>query len=151
MGGQTALNVGIELYRAGVFEKYGVRVLGTPIKTIIATEDREIFSQHLQSIGERLAKSASASSVEEAKQVAASIGYPVLVRAAFALGGLGSGFAENEQELIELCHKGLALSSQLLIDQDLRGWKEIEYEVVRDGRDNCITVCNMENFVSSGC
>lgn len=146
MGGQTALNVGIELYRAKVFEKYNCRVLGTPIDTIIATEDRELFSQHLKQIDEKLAVSASATNMEEAVKVAHQIGFPVLVRAAFALGGLGSGFADTEDQLREQCAKAFAISDQVLIDQDLRGWKEIEYEVVRDNRDNCITVCNMENF-----
>jgi carbamoyl-phosphate synthase large subunit len=146
MGGQTALNVGIELYKAGIFEKYSCRVLGTPIDTIIATEDREIFSKHLEGINETLARSESASNMEEAVAVAYRIGFPVLVRAAFALGGLGSGFAENEAELREQCSKAFSVSKQILIDQDLRGWKEVEYEVVRDNRDNCITVCNMENF-----
>ena len=146
MGGQTALNVGIELWNKGVFQKYACKVLGTPIDTIIATEDREIFSAHLKKIGETLATSECATNVEEAVQVAYRIGFPVLVRAAFALGGLGSGFAETEAELREQCAKAFAISEQILIDQDLRGWKEIEYEVVRDNRDNCITVCNMENF-----
>ncbi len=146
MGGQTALNLGIELYEAGVFEKYGVRVLGTPIPVIVATEDREIFSRRLEMINESLALSYPASDMEQACDVARKIGYPVLVRAAFALGGLGSGFAENESQLREQCAKAFAMSSQILIDQDLRGWKEVEYEVVRDCRDNCITVCNMENF-----
>jgi carbamoyl-phosphate synthase small subunit len=146
MGGQTALNVGVELWRAGIFQKYNCKVLGTPIDTIIATEDREIFAQKLHSINERLAISFSATNIAESKAMAAKIGYPVLVRAAFALGGLGSGFAENESQLEELAIKAFAVSDQILIDQDLRGWKEIEYEVVRDNRDNCITVCNMENF-----
>eukprot|EP00599_Poterioochromonas_sp_BG-1_P014407 CAMPEP_0173162894 /NCGR_PEP_ID=MMETSP1105-20130129/19587_1 /TAXON_ID=2985 /ORGANISM="Ochromonas sp., Strain BG-1" /LENGTH=1492 /DNA_ID=CAMNT_0014082827 /DNA_START=54 /DNA_END=4533 /DNA_ORIENTATION=+ len=146
MGGQTALNVGVELWKAGIFQKYNCRVLGTPIETIIATEDREIFAQKLHSINERLALSYSANTIEEAVVVAHKIGFPVLVRAAFALGGLGSGFADNEEQLRELAEKAFAVSDQILIDQDLRGWKEIEYEVVRDNRDNCITVCNMENF-----
>ena len=146
MGGQTALNVGIDLWKANVFEKYNCRVLGTSIETIIATEDREIFSQKLHSINESLALSYSATTVDQAVEVAKKIGFPVLVRAAYALGGLGSGFAEDEAQLREACAKALALSEQILIDQDLRGWKEIEYEVVRDCRDNCITVCNMENF-----
>jgi len=146
MGGQTALNVGIELHRRGVFEQHNCKVLGTSIETIIATEDRELFSARLLAINETLALSYSAVSVEQALEVAEKIGYPVLVRAAFALGGLGSGFADNPQELRELAVKAFAVSEQILIDQDLRGWKEIEYEVVRDGRDNCITVCNMENF-----
>lgn len=146
MGGQTALNAGIELWEKGVLKKYNCRVLGTPIETIIATEDREIFSQKLQQINEKLARSYSATTIEEAKEVSNKIGYPVLVRAAFALGGLGSGFADNEEQLVELAEKAFAVSDQILIDQDLRGWKEIEYEVVRDCCDNCITVCNMENF-----
>ena len=146
MGGQTALNVGIELWKSGVFEKHGCRVLGTPVETIIATEDRELFSAHLKNIGETLAVSQSATNMEEAVAAAHAIGFPVLVRAAFALGGLGSGFADTEEQLREQCSKAFAVSDQILIDQDLRGWKEIEYEVVRDNRDNCITVCNMENF-----
>jgi len=146
MGGQTALNVGIELWKAGVFAKYNCQVLGTSIETIIATEDREIFSQRLLAINETLALSYSATNIEESVTVAKKIGFPVLVRAAFALGGLGSGFAEDEEQLREQCAKAFAISDQVLIDQDLRGWKEIEYEVVRDCRDNCITVCNMENF-----
>jgi carbamoyl-phosphate synthase small subunit len=146
MGGQTALNVGVELWKKGVFQKYNCRVLGTPIDTIIATEDREIFSQKLNEINERLAVSYSATTLDEAVTVAHKIGFPVLVRAAFALGGLGSGFADNEAQLRELAEKAFAVSDQILVDQDLRGWKEIEYEVVRDNRDNCITVCNMENF-----
>jgi len=146
MGGQTALNVGIELWRTGVFQKYNCKVLGTSIDTIIATEDREIFSQKLHTINERLALSYSATNVQEAVDAAHKIGFPVLVRAAFALGGLGSGFAETEEQLREQVSKAFAISEQVLIDQDLRGWKELEYEVVRDCCDNCITVCNMENF-----
>lgn len=146
MGGQTALNVGIELWKSGVFEKYDCRVLGTPIEVIIATEDREIFSQRLKAINEKLALSYSATNIEDACVAALKIGYPVLIRAAYALGGLGSGFADDEVTLRELCAKAFAISDQVLIDQDLRGWKEIEYEVVRDCRDNCVTVCNMENF-----
>ena len=146
MGGQTALNVGIELWTSGAFEKYKCKILGTPIETIIATEDREIFNEKLREINESLALSYSATTIDEAVKVANKIKFPVLVRAAFALGGLGSGFAENETELRELVAKAFAISSQVLIDQDLRGWKEVEYEVVRDCRNNCITVCNMENF-----
>jgi len=146
MGGQTALNVGVELWNSGELQKAGVEVLGTQIPAIEATEDREIFSQKLQEIGESIALSYSANNVEEALKVANKIGYPVLVRAAFALGGLGSGFAEDDKELKELAMKAFASSNQILIDQDLRGWKELEYEVVRDNSDNCITVCNMENF-----
>jgi carbamoyl-phosphate synthase/aspartate carbamoyltransferase len=143
-GGQTALKVGIEL--KDEFEELGVKVLGTPIDTIITTEDRELFARSMESIGEKCAKSASASTVEEAMRVVKDIGFPVIVRAAYALGGLGSGFADNEAELLALCNKAFAASPQVLIERSMKGWKEIEYEVVRDARDNCITVCNMENF-----
>ena len=145
MGGQTALNVGIKLYERGVFQRHNCRVLGTPIDVIIATEDREIFSEKLKAINETLALSYPAASVEEAVEMGMKIGFPVLVRATYALGGLGSGFANNEEEMRAQCSKAFAVSDQVLIDQDLRGWKEIEYEVVRDTRDNCVTVCNMEN------
>lgn len=143
-GGQTALQVGIQL--KDEFESLGVKVLGTPIETIITTEDRELFARSMESIGEKCAKSASASSVEEALRVVKDIGFPVIVRAAYALGGLGSGFANNEAELLNLCNKALAASPQVLIERSMKGWKEIEYEVVRDAQDNCITVCNMENL-----
>ena len=143
-GGQTALQVGIEM--KDEFVNLGIQVLGTPIDTIIKTEDRELFAREMEKIGEKCAKSASASSVEEAALVVKDIGYPVIIRAAYALGGLGSGFAENEQQLLELCEKAFAVSTQVLIERSMKGWKEIEYEVVRDARDNCITVCNMENF-----
>jgi len=143
-GGQTALQVGIQL--KGEFEELGVKVLGTPINTIITTEDRELFARSMESIGEKCAKSASASTVEEAMRAVKNIGFPVIVRAAYALGGLGSGFADNERELLALCNKAFAASPQVLIERSMKGWKEIEYEVVRDARDNCITVCNMENF-----
>ncbi|KAI5281900.1 hypothetical protein KEM54_003065, partial [Ascosphaera aggregata] len=143
-GGQTALSVGIQL--KDEFEELGVKVLGTPIETIITTEDRELFARSMDSINEKCAKSASASSLEEALGVVDQIGYPVIVRAAYALGGLGSGFAENEDQLRTLCQKAFAASPQVLIERSMKGWKEIEYEVVRDGSDNCITVCNMENF-----
>ncbi|KAI0380070.1 carbamoyl-phosphate synth [Hypomontagnella monticulosa] len=143
-GGQTALQVGIQL--KDEFEELGVKVLGTPIDTIITTEDRELFARSMDSIGEKCAKSASASSIEEAMRVVKNIGFPVIVRAAYALGGLGSGFANNETELLDLCNKALAVSPQVLIERSMKGWKEIEYEVVRDAQDNCITVCNMENF-----
>mmetsp|Transcript_21516 Transcript_21516/g.29267 ORF Transcript_21516/g.29267 Transcript_21516/m.29267 type:complete len:1145 (-) Transcript_21516:474-3908(-) len=146
MGGQTALNVGIELYDNGDLERHNVRVLGTQIPVIVATEDREIFSEKLTEIHETLALSFPATTIEEAIVAANKIGFPVLVRAAFALGGLGSGFADNEEELASLAEKAFSCSKQILIDMDLRGWKEVEYEVVRDARDNCITVCNMENF-----
>ncbi|CAJ2512154.1 Uu.00g051690.m01.CDS01 [Anthostomella pinea] len=143
-GGQTALQVGIQL--KDEFEELGVQVLGTPIDTIITTEDRELFARSMDSIGEKCAKSASASSVDEAMRVVKDIGFPVIVRAAYALGGLGSGFADNNEELLDLCNKALAASPQILIERSMKGWKEIEYEVVRDAQDNCITVCNMENF-----
>ncbi|KAJ9107527.1 hypothetical protein QFC21_000984 [Naganishia friedmannii] len=143
-GGQTALSVGIKL--KDEFEKLGVRVLGTPIDTIITTEDREMFARAMEEIGEKCAESATATSIDEAITAANSIGFPVIVRAAYALGGLGSGFAQNEQQLVELCGKAFATSPQVLVEKSMKGWKEVEYEVVRDCRDNCITVCNMENF-----
>ena len=143
-GGQTALQVGIQL--KDEFEELGVKVLGTPIDTIITTEDRELFARSMESIGEKCAKSAAASDLNEALHAVKDIGFPVIVRAAYALGGLGSGFAENEDELKELCNKAFAASPQVLIERSMKGWKEIEYEVVRDAQDNCITVCNMENF-----
>lgn len=143
-GGQTALQVGIQL--KDEFEKLGVKVLGTPIDTIITTEDREMFARSMEMIGEKCAKSASANNITEAMAAVKDIGFPVIVRAAYALGGLGSGFANNEDELRELCNKAFAASPQVLIERSMKGWKEIEYEVVRDAQDNCITVCNMENF-----
>lgn len=143
-GGQTALNVGIQL--KDEFESLGVRVLGTPIDTIITTEDRELFARSMEEIGEKVAKSKTASSIPEALEAVKGIGFPVIVRAAYALGGLGSGFAENEEQLVELCNKAFAASPQVLVERSMKGWKEIEYEVVRDAFDNCITVCNMENF-----
>ncbi|RBQ95404.1 hypothetical protein VDGD_00477 [Verticillium dahliae] len=143
-GGQTALSVGIQL--KDEFEALGVKVLGTPIDTIITTEDRELFARSMDSIGEKCAKSASACTVDEAMVAVKDIGFPVIVRAAYALGGLGSGFANNEAELLDLCNKAFAASPQVLIERSMKGWKEIEYEVVRDAQDNCITVCNMENF-----
>lgn len=146
MGGQTALNVGVELWNKGELQKEGVDVLGTQIPVIEATEDREMFSEKLKEIDEAIALSYSATTIDEATVAANKIGYPVLIRAAYALGGLGSGFAENDEELKTMAAKAFATSSQILIDQDLRGWKELEYEVVRDSSDNCITVCNMENF-----
>ncbi|KAI9318188.1 hypothetical protein BX666DRAFT_2026596 [Dichotomocladium elegans] len=143
-GGQTALNVGVKL--KDEFEGLGVKVLGTQIDTIITTEDRDLFAQALYEINEKCAQSSSAVNHDEALAAAKRIGYPVICRAAYALGGLGSGFAENEEELIQLCHKAFAISPQVLIEKSMKGWKEIEYEVVRDCQDNCITVCNMENF-----
>ena len=146
MGGQTALNVGVELWRSGELQKAGVEILGTQIPVIEATEDREIFSEKLKEIDETIALSYSATSIDEAIEAANKIGYPVLIRAAYALGGLGSGFAADDDELKAMSAKAFTTSDQILIDQDLRGWKELEYEVVRDASDNCITVCNMENF-----
>ena len=143
-GGQTALNVGIQLNDE--FEKLGVKNLGTPIETILKTEDRDLFAQAMEEINEHCAPSASANNWDEALQAARSIGFPVIVRAAFALGGLGSGFAKDEDELRQLCNTAFANSPQVLVEKSMRGWKEIEYEVVRDCRDNCITVCNMENL-----
>jgi carbamoyl-phosphate synthase large subunit len=145
-GGQTALNCGLELERNGTFERYDVRVLGTPVSAIEATEDRELFKQRLGEIGVRVPRSAAAASREEAVRIANEIGYPVMVRAGFALGGLGSGRCADAKEVGERVDKALAHSRQVLIEEYLEGWKEIEYEVVRDGEDNCITVCNMENF-----
>lgn len=143
-GGQTALSVGIEL--KDEFEALGVKVLGTPIETIITTEDRELFANAIDEIDEKCAKSHAASSIKEAVVAANDIGYPVIVRAAYALGGLGSGFANNEKELLDLCNIAFASSPQVLVERSMKGWKEVEYEVVRDAFDNCITVCNMENF-----
>lgn len=145
-GGQTALNCGVELYKSGVLEKYGVKVLGTPVQAIMDTEDRELFVKKLDEIDIRTIKSEAVNSVEAACQAASDLGYPVIVRAAYALGGLGSGFCDNEQELIALTEKALSFSPQVLVEKSLKGWKEVEYEVVRDRFDNCITVCNMENF-----
>lgn len=149
-GGQTALNCGVELFRAGVFEKYGVEILGTPVSSIMSTEDRELFVEALAEIGAKTIDSFAVGSVPEALRAAASLGYPVILRAAYALGGLGSGFCENEGELSALSEKALKHSPQLLIEKSLKGWKEIEYEVVRDRYDNCIAVCNMENVDSLG-
>lgn len=146
MGGQTALNCGVELERRGILAKYGVKVMGTPVATVIATEDREIFNNKLREIGEKIAQSATAETVEQAKVVAQEIGYPVMIRAAYTLGGLGSGICPTEAILEEKAKIALALSPQILVEKSLLGWKELEYEVVRDSADNCITVCNMENF-----
>jgi carbamoyl-phosphate synthase small subunit len=145
-GGQTALNCAIQLEQQGVFEKYGVKVLGTPIKAIITTEDRDLFAKAVAFCGEKIAESDICDTVEAAVVAATKIGYPVLVRSAFALGGLGSGFAHDETELRQLVTVALVNSPQVIIDKSLKGWKELEYEVVRDANDNCITVCNMENF-----
>ena len=145
-GGQTALNCGVELYKSGVLEKYNVKVLGTPVQAIMDTEDRELFVEKLDEIDVKTIKSEACENIEQARKAAADLGYPVIIRAAYALGGLGSGFADNEEELNKLAEKAFSFSPQVLVEKSLKGWKEIEYEVVRDRYDNCITVCNMENF-----
>ena len=145
-GGQTALNCGVELDKAGVLKKYNVKVLGTPVKAIMDTEDRELFVERLDEIDVKTIKSEACEDIQQARVAAKNLGYPVIVRAAYALGGLGSGFADNEEELNTLCEKAFSFSPQVLVEKSLKGWKEIEYEVVRDRYDNCITVCNMENF-----
>ena len=145
-GGQTALNCGVELYRMGILEKYNVKVLGTPVQAIMDTEDRELFVQKLDEINVKTIKSEACETMEQTRKAAAELGYPVIIRAAYALGGLGSGFADNEEELVKLAEKAFSFSPQVLVEKSLKGWKEIEYEVVRDRYDNCITVCNMENF-----
>ena len=145
-GGQTALNCGVELYRQGILEKYNVKVLGTPVQAIMDTEDRELFVEKLDEINVKTIKSEACENIEQTRKAAAELGYPVIIRAAYALGGLGSGFADNEEELDKLAEKAFSFSPQVLVEKSLKGWKEIEYEVVRDRYDNCITVCNMENF-----
>ena len=145
-GGQTALNCGVELYKKGILEKHHVRVLGTPVQAIIDTEDRELFVEKLNEIDVKTIKSEACENIEQARHAAKMLGYPVIIRAAYALGGLGSGFCDNEEELNKLAEKAFAFSPQVLVEKSLKGWKEIEYEVVRDRYDNCITVCNMENF-----
>ena len=145
-GGQTALNCGVELYRNGILDKYNVKVLGTPVQAIIDTEDRELFVEKLDEIGVKTIKSEACENMEQARKAAAELGYPVIIRAAYALGGLGSGFADNEEELVKIAEKAFSFSPQVLVEKSLKGWKEIEYEVVRDRYDNCITVCNLENF-----
>ncbi len=145
-GGQTALNCGVELYQRGVLEKYGVKVLGTPVQAIIDTEDRDLFVKRLDEIGVKTIKSQACSTVEEVRAAASELGFPVILRAAYALGGLGSGFCDNAEELEAQAEEAFSFSPQVLVEKSLRGWKEIEYEVVRDRYDNCITVCNMENF-----
>ena len=145
-GGQTALNCGVELYKSGVLKKYGVEVLGTPVQAIIDTEDRELFVEKLNEIDVKTIKSEACETIEQARKAASELGYPVILRAAYALGGLGSGFCDNEEELNKLAEKAFSFSPQVLVEKSLKGWKEIEYEVVRDRYDNCITVCNMENF-----
>ena len=145
-GGQTALNCGVELYKSGVLEQYNVKVLGTPVQAIIDTEDRELFVEKLDQIDVKTIKSHAAETMDQARAAAAELGYPVIIRAAYALGGLGSGFCDDEKQLEEICEKAFSFSPQVLVEKSLKGWKEIEYEVVRDRYDNCITVCNMENF-----
>ena len=145
-GGQTALNCGVALYREGILEKYNLKVLGTPVQAIMDTEDRELFVKRLDEINVKSIKSHAVSNIEDALAAASELGYPVILRAAYALGGLGSGFCDNPDELIKLGEKAFSYSPQVLVEKSLKGWKEIEYEVVRDRYDNCITVCNMENF-----
>lgn len=145
-GGQTALNCGVKLFENGVLEKYNLKVLGTPVQAIMDTEDRELFVEKLNEINVKTIKSEACENVEQARKAAAELGYPVILRAAYALGGLGSGFCDNEEELDKLAEKAFSFSPQVLVEKSLKGWKEVEYEVVRDRFDNCITVCNMENF-----
>ena len=145
-GGQTALNCGVDLYEAGILDKYNVKVLGTPVQAIMDTEDREFFNSKLAEINVKTIKSHAVETVEAAKEAAKELGYPVIVRAAYALGGLGSGFCNNEEELVTLCESSFSFSPQVLVEKSLKGWKEIEYEVMRDRYDNCIAICNMENF-----
>lgn len=146
MGGQTALNCAVEMYEAGIFEKYGVQVLGTPIDVVINTEDRQLFSDRLNEIGEKIAESYTADTIEDAVGHAKKVGYPLMIRSAFALGGLGSGICKDEAMLRDMAKKALSVSPQILVEKSMKGWKEVEYEVVRDVHDNCVTVCNMENF-----
>ena len=145
-GGQTALNCGVQLYQSGVLEKYNVQVLGTPVKAIMDTEDRELFVERLDEINVKTIKSHACEDIESARKAASELGYPVIIRAAYALGGLGSGFCDNEDELNKLAEKAFSFSPQVLVEKSLKGWKEIEFEVVRDRFDNCIAVCSMENF-----
>jgi carbamoyl-phosphate synthase large subunit len=145
-GGQTALNLGVQMQRMGIFERYGVKVLGTSVRTLEVSEDRDLFAQALKEINIPIAESIAVGTVEDALDAADKVGYPIIVRAAYALGGLGSGFANNPEELRNLSARSLTLSPQILVEKSLKGWKEAEYEVVRDASDNCITVCNMENF-----
>ena len=145
-GGQTALNCGVEMYRNNIFEKYGVEVLGTPVQSIINTEDRQIFADILRSINIKTPISIAVNSLEDAISAAKEVGFPIIIRAAYTLGGQGSGFCNNIEELVDLATNAFSYSDQILVEESLKGWKEIEYEVVRDKYDNCITVCNMENF-----
>jgi carbamoyl-phosphate synthase large subunit len=142
-GGQTALNLGVQMKRLGLLEKYNVKVLGTSVETLELSEDRDLFAKALEEINIPIAKSIAVETVEEALDAAEKVGYPIIVRAAYALGGLGSGFANNREELEQLAARSLTLSPQILVEKSLKGWKEVEYEVVRDADDNCITVCNM--------
>jgi len=146
MGGQTALNCAVDIYGAGIFDKYNVEVLETPIDVVINTEDRQIFSDKLNEIDEKIAESYAVYSVEEAVEASKNIGFPLMIRSAFALGGLGSGICNDENHLREMAQKTLSTSAQILVEKSMKGWKEVEYEVVRDAYDNCVTVCNMENF-----
>ena len=146
MGGQTALNCAVELYHAGIFDKYNVQVLGTPIDVVINTEDRQLFSDRLNEINEKIAESYAVDTIEDAVEAAKNTGYPLMIRSAFALGGLGSGICTDEEHLREMAKKALSTSPQILVEKSMLGWKECEYEVVRDVYDNCVTVCNMENF-----
>lgn len=145
-GGQTALNLGVQMNRMGIFDRYNVKVLGTSIKTLETSEDRDLFAKALKEIDIPIAESIAANTVDEALAAAELVGYPIIVRSAYALGGLGSGFAANEDELRNLSARSLSLSPQILVEKSLKGWKEAEYEVIRDRNNNCITVCNMENF-----
>ena len=145
-GGQTALNCGVELFEKGIFKKYNVQVLGTPVEAISKTEDRDLFNKELTKIGVKMPRSLACNTKAEAMKAAKEIGFPLMIRAAFALGGKGSGFAYNDKQLAEMLDTAFAFSPQVLVEENLKGWKEIEYEVVRDRIDNCITVCNMENF-----
>ncbi len=145
-GGQTALNCGVELYKSGIIEKFGLEVLGTPVQSIIDTEDRDIFAKMLAEIGVKTPQSIPAKNMQEDREAATKTGFPIIIRAAYSLGGLGSGFCENEQELESLASRAFSYSPQILVEESIKGWKEVEYEVVRDRYDNCITVCNMENF-----
>lgn len=146
MGGQTALNCAVEMYQKGIFEKYNVEVLGTPIQVVIDTEDRQIFSDKMDEINEKTAQSFAVNTVDDALKAAKTIGYPLMIRSAFALGGLGSGICDDEEKLRDMGHRALSVSPQILVEKSMKGWKEVEYEVVRDALDNCVTVCNMENF-----
>lgn len=142
-GGQTALNLGVQMKKLGLLEKYNVRVLGTSVETLELSEDRDLFAKALEEINIPIAKSIAVETVPDALDAAEKVGYPIIVRAAYALGGLGSGFANNRDELEQLAARSLTLSPQILVEKSLKGWKEVEYEVVRDAEDNCITVCNM--------